>query len=283
MSITDRETPDPPCQNVRVADIRAVVTDLDGTIVRSDGTISAATSRIAAALDIPLLLATARTPAGVRALPQLLPHVTVAICCNGAIGWEPATGQIHWQLAVEPAIVTAIVDCLGRTVPGAGIAAYDGDAWVMNPHYQRIRGRPPRGPGHVTDRIPDRAACAMSICHPTLDVAAISAILVDHGIDPEMLPYGDPSLLDVAPPGVDKGTGLLRALDALGVAAESVIGFGDMPNDLPMLRLIGHPIAVGNAHPEVRAAAGAIAGAVDDDGFAEFLGRTIPGLARSAQ
>jgi hypothetical protein len=265
-----------------VADIRAVVTDLDGTIVRSDGTISVATSQIAAALDIPLLLATARTPAGVRALPQLLPHVAVAICCNGAIGWEVATDRVQWQLSLDAAIVSAIVDCLATAAPGAGIAAYDGSVWAMNPSYQRIRGRSPRGPSQVSDRIPDRPACAMSICHPTLDVAAISAILVDHGFDPEMLPYGDPSLLDVAPPGTDKGTGLRRALDLIGVDAASVIGFGDMPNDLPMLRVVGHPVAVANAHPDVCAAASTVTGSVEQDGFAELLGRTIPGLTRSA-
>jgi hydroxymethylpyrimidine pyrophosphatase-like HAD family hydrolase len=52
---------------VLCAGIRAVITDLDGTIVRPDGTVSLATAvavRALRAARLPLILATARTPAG---------------------------------------------------------------------------------------------------------------------------------------------------------------------------------------------------------------------------
>ena len=35
----------------------------------------------------------------------------------------------------------------------------------------------------------------------------------------------------------------------LGVDAADVVAFGDMPNDLEMLRWAGHGVAMGNAHP----------------------------------
>jgi hydroxymethylpyrimidine pyrophosphatase-like HAD family hydrolase len=44
-----------------------------------------------------------------------------------------------------------------------------------------------------------------------------------------------------------------------------------MPNDLPMLRWAGTAYAMGNAHPDVLAAADHVAPTNDDDGVAETL------------
>ena len=66
----------------------AVVTDLDGTIVRAGGTISEATARACHALrrqGIPVIAATARSPAGVRALTELTPHLTRALTRLGLL------------------------------------------------------------------------------------------------------------------------------------------------------------------------------------------------------
>lgn len=61
---------------VRGMQIRAVVTDVDGTIAREDGLVSAATlraSRALTAVGVPLVAATARTPIGLVALQPLSP------------------------------------------------------------------------------------------------------------------------------------------------------------------------------------------------------------------
>jgi hydroxymethylpyrimidine pyrophosphatase-like HAD family hydrolase len=50
-----------------------------------------------------------------------------------------------------------------------------------------------------------------------------------------------------------------------------------MPNDLPMLEWAGRSYAVANAHPAVRAAAGAHTAANDDDGVALVLERLLAG------
>lgn len=66
-----------------MAGFDAVVTDLDGTVIRRDGTVSEATLHAAQLLKeraVPLLAATARTPAGVNALHTLAPFLTFAVC-----------------------------------------------------------------------------------------------------------------------------------------------------------------------------------------------------------
>lgn len=71
--------------------------------------------------------------------------------------------------------------------------------------------------------------------------------------------------------GVDKGTGIARTLELLGHSHESTYGFGDSENDLPMLRAVDMPVAMGNALPSVKAAARYITDSVEDDGVVTAL------------
>jgi hydroxymethylpyrimidine pyrophosphatase-like HAD family hydrolase len=88
-----------------VAGFDAVVTDLDGTVIRRDGTVSETNLHAAHVLTergVPLLAATARTPAGVNALHTLSPFLTFAVCCSGAVGYVPATTTLVWCEAYGP-------------------------------------------------------------------------------------------------------------------------------------------------------------------------------------
>lgn len=58
--------------------------------------------------------------------------------------------------------------------------------------------------------------------------------------------------LDIMPPGVNKGTGLRRMLDSLGIPPEKCMAVGDNDNDREMLQLAGFPVAVRSAKPSIR-------------------------------
>ncbi|GLZ81302.1 hydrolase [Actinorhabdospora filicis] len=77
--------------------------------------------------------------------------------------------------------------------------------------------------------------------------------------------------VELCPPGHDKGTGLAFVAERLGVAAEDVLVFGDARNDLPMFAWAGRSVAMGNAHPEVKAAATDHTESNLEDGVARFL------------
>ena len=86
-----------------------------------------------------------------------------------------------------------------------------------------------------------------------------------------MAVLGGPKIIEIAAAGVSKATGLARLCGNLGIDPTEVIAFGDMPNDLPMLRLAGRAVAVANAHPEVLAAAHEITASNDEDGVAQRI------------
>ena len=82
---------------------------------------------------------------------------------------------------------------------------------------------------------------------------------------------GAHGLAEITGPGVTKAAGLARWAGARGIGSADVWAFGDMPNDLPMLRWAGRSYAVSNAHPDVLAAASHRCPANSEDGVAWAL------------
>lgn len=76
---------------------------------------------------------------------------------------------------------------------------------------------------------------------------------------------------DITAAGADKGAALLDIAGHIGVSPEETMAFGDGGNDVTILRAAGVGVAMGNAAPGVKAAAGYVTAAVDDDGIAKAL------------
>jgi hydroxymethylpyrimidine pyrophosphatase-like HAD family hydrolase len=85
-------------------------------------------------------------------------------------------------------------------------------------------------------------------------------------------------MLELALPGVNKAVTLAEYAAALGIGAEDVVAFGDMPNDIEMLRWAGHGYAMASGHPEAIRAAGQEAPHFDDDGVAQVLESRLASL-----
>lgn len=79
------------------------------------------------------------------------------------------------------------------------------------------------------------------------------------------------SFINMTPAGVDKGDALRRVAAAYDVPLEQCMMIGDSENDLPAMRTAGTAIAMGNAEPDVRAAAKYIVSHVDEAGLVEAL------------
>ena len=84
-------------------------------------------------------------------------------------------------------------------------------------------------------------------------------------------PGRDAPLLDVLPAGWDKGAAVELILNELGISRDDAMAFGDSENDLAMLAAVGIPVAVGNADPEVKAAACRVIGPCTDESVAHEL------------
>lgn len=71
--------------------------------------------------------------------------------------------------------------------------------------------------------------------------------------------------------GVSKGSAMREIAATYRVDMRDVMYVGDSGNDLSALRVVGHPIAMGNANPQVIEAAERTVGHVDEAGLADAL------------
>lgn len=83
------------------------------------------------------------------------------------------------------------------------------------------------------------------------------------------------SFVEVLPLGTSKAAALEWLAARLGVAREEVLAVGDERNDIEMLAWAGTGVAMGNAHPEVKAVADWVTAPVEEDGCALAIERFV--------
>lgn len=83
-------------------------------------------------------------------------------------------------------------------------------------------------------------------------------------------PAGD-EWIDFMNPGVDKGTGILRLCEYLGVELEDALALGDTDNDAEMLDAVGHACLVSNAERRMWEHADFLAPSNNERGVAQVM------------
>lgn len=81
--------------------------------------------------------------------------------------------------------------------------------------------------------------------------------------------------IDVMHRGVNKGNGLKHLLEALHIAPEDIVTFGDYHNDIQMLELAGRSYAVSNAHDDVKQIADEVIGSNNENSVMNQIQKLI--------
>ena len=97
-------------------------------------------------------------------------------------------------------------------------------------------------------------------------------LTLSHSLSPVM---PDTSFLNVTPEGVDKGAAVRAVAGEYGVPLDRVMMVGDGANDVPVMQIVGAPVAMGNAEPAARDAARYHVGDVDRGGLLEALALAV--------
>ena len=101
------------------------------------------------------------------------------------------------------------------------------------------------------------------------DEARLRAALDRAGVEADLVRNRDRVM--ALPRGVSKASGVLAALEALGVDASRVVALGDGENDAVLFQAVGRGVAVANAAPELLRVADEVTRAPGGDGVAEWL------------
>ena len=257
---------------------RLVATDIDGTLIRSDRTLSRRTAdvldRISAA-GTPVAIVTGRP---VRWLPQLYDQMhepLPAVCANGAVVYDPDTDSVLRTTPLDTDLLVDVARRLRDAVPDVVLAVEVEDgrgfahesSWPLHADDHTVRAI--SDPAELTS-VPAVKLLARSGTQSDPDAFAelVSASL---GTIAETTHSSFSGLVEISAAGVTKAAGLAWLCEREGIEAADVLAFGDMPNDVPMLSWVGRAVAVGNAHPAVRAVADDVTLSNDEDGVAAYL------------
>ncbi|WP_328463871.1 Cof-type HAD-IIB family hydrolase [Actinoplanes sp. NBC_00393] len=262
-----------------MAPFQLVATDIDGTLITSERTISQRTLDVLAQVPVPVVLVTGRPLRWLDQLYDQLPAPLPAVCANGAVIYDPHTDEVLRTESLPVDLLLDVTKRLRDTIPDVSLAVEveDGRSFVHEPtwtirweHDHRVRVI--ASPEELTSVPAVKLLARSATADPDEFLELISTTL---GGLAEATRSSSSALVEISAVGVTKAAGLAWLCEREGVTAEQVVAFGDMPNDIPMLSWAGRAVAMGNAHPALRAVADEVTLSNDEDGVADYLSRAF--------
>ncbi|WP_426997645.1 HAD family hydrolase [Pseudarthrobacter sp. N5] len=267
--------------------MRLVASDIDGTILGHDGKISDRTIRAFHACreaGVELVFVTGRPPRWLHPLQDQLGHAGTVICSNGAVVWDLEADKVVSARTLALDAVLEARRIIKALRPSALFAAETLTGFHLEPGFIEIESSE-----ILTEFKPAPLADTLTAEDGVVKFLAI----VRDGTADEFLAEVAPAvahlaasthsaptvaLLELSLPGVNKAVTLAEYAASLGIGAADVVAFGDMPNDIEMLRWAGDGYAMASGHPEAIRAAGQQAPHFDDDGVAQILEAKLAAL-----
>jgi Cof subfamily protein (haloacid dehalogenase superfamily) len=253
--------------------------DLDGTLVDDHNTISEAverTVREAGLAGVKIVLVSGRPQVAALPIFRQLGLALPLISSGGAQVSDPASGRViaHFQPPTDD--IRRLV-ALARH--GSLTLVYQTPEEVFgegSPEILEVLRTAVRIPiQQVEDGL---VACPdpikVTVCGPRQRLDQVRAEMERLSLALSSVLSG-PEYLEVTAKGVSKGRALRSVAEFLGVPMQQILVIGDAPNDISMFAEAGLAVAMGNAPPEVQAAAAVVAPAIEDDGVAWALRRFV--------
>ena len=272
------------------AEIRLLISDVDGTLVTDDKRLTervVAAARALEAAGIALAITSSRPAVGMRMLIAPL-HLTTPIAAfNGGLIVTPDKLEPIERNAIPAEVARRAVDFLaGR---GAGVWLFTERDWLVRDRsaaYVDHEIRTVRMEPKVVENF-DRPGVidhAFKIVGASADfdrLARCEGELADALGATATVKRSQLYYLDVTHPLANKGHAARRLSELLGVAPAAIAAIGDGENDIAMFEVCGFAVAMGNGGEEVKRAADCVTASNAEDGFAVAVERFIvPRAAR---
>jgi Cof subfamily protein (haloacid dehalogenase superfamily) len=269
------------------ARIRALFLDIDGTLAGSDSVISPAVLhaiRSARSHGCEVVLCTGRTR--FRTVPiaeQIGPPLGYVITSNGGVLAHLGTGDIIYRHLLDVHLALEVI----RTMRDAGAEPFvyedsdmpgiEGARVLYHPELDTSRtdflDSRYRPHADLMSDLPFRPVSVSAYGAPEV-MRPLSAHLRDRLSENVSIVESGTEYawgVEVYVSGISKQTGLEMLAARLDVAQEEIMAIGDHINDIEMLTWAGWGVAMGNAQPEVKAAADWITDSFAEDGAARAI------------
>ena len=260
-------------------DYKIVLSDIDGTLLTSEHHVLPRTAdaiRQVVARGIPFALVSARMPEAITPIIEEIGTRAAAICYNGALIITPEGVEIH-DARMSYAHTDTVLNLIAQSYPAASMSYYAGHTWYVRDRADPDVRREERITT-VTSVEADFASLIAADILPNKLFAMGTPALVARmegelsSVFPELsIMRSLPHLLEIIERTVSKATGIEILLAHYGIDRSEALAFGDNYNDIPMLRYVGHSVAMGNAPEEIKGIAGSVTEGNDADGIYHFL------------
>ena len=272
--------------------IDLVVLDLDGTILdpyKSTAFSPAIVKTVKAVQDlgIPVTIGTGRAFGMVRDYAPQLGITIPVLTTQGAVIGDPVTGKVLFEKLLPLEAARKAADWIDRQhrvtaiyIPDTdgSVAVYQNVAGTDHDFYDHCFGTPRIMVESFTSLVaaPDAKAPVKFITIDNPDAGDQIVPELTQLLSPELyITRTHPILVEGTAQGVDKGSGLRKLCQILGVNPQHVMAIGDSDNDIPLLQAAGFPVAMGNATEGVQAAAKWIAPTIEEDGAAVAMEKFV--------
>jgi phosphoglycolate phosphatase (TIGR01487 family) len=214
--------------------IRALAVDIDGTLTDEKRIISPSAVEAVSSLEIPVVLTTGNTHCFTRTMAIMLGTPLVFIAENGGV---VSYSDNEMEMVADINICEAAFQELSRE-------------FNLTRHDSRYR---------FTDITLKR----------DFDLEAAKAYVLDHNLPVDLIDTFFAVHIKVR--DVDKGTGLRKVAEHMGLSLREFGAIGDSLSDMPMFNLAGFRACVGNSNPRLKAISDYVANADYGAGFAEIV------------
>ena len=247
-------------------EIKMVVTDLDGTLLKNDKSISEQTKAVITKLrrnNILFVIATARP---IRAVKKTLPFIQydAAVFHNGAVVLVGDTPIEGFGILNPLTIIQAVL----KETPRIRIAMEAEDVLYSNFNAEEF------WPGVEYRKTMDfRETEGLTADKIIVEAHSMEEmkLLEKYVPDDLYLQLSENLVAMILNRKATKMNGVRRLAEFYGILPEQIIAFGDDYNDIDMLEACGIGVAVGNALPEVKLVADYICDSNEQDGVAGWL------------
>ncbi|KAI9488021.1 HAD-like domain-containing protein [Zychaea mexicana] len=284
---------------VDLSKVRLVASDLDGTLIVGSfngGNLTQRTIDVLHALEkkgIRIVFASGRpTRTMIPAVEQAGLSNLMVICCNGAQVVDSHTKTIVKKFSIPAHHVQEIVTKVKAALGDEAFIGVECDAQFKCEQGYADKRRPFMNHAHVIVEDPrtdffqteEDTVEKIIIVHKTWPADQLNAYLLEHvfseksWMDVIYPTFSSMHFVEISAAGVSKATAIQYLCEKLDVAKEEVIAFGDMPNDIEMIKFAGIGVAMGNAHAKVQELADMVTVNNVDDGVAVVLEKMLAQL-----
>ena len=268
--------------------IRLIISDIDGTILDDQHQVDPNLKDMIPLLSrekIPFVLASARSPLGMEPIARELGLGDNPLACyNGAlvIKGDPQAYETIIEHPLDKKEIRTFLELVKTEFPSVSINLYSGKDWIANrlDKWVQIEAAITGERPMIQNELIPVLNAQMPV-HKLLliDEAPVIQKLHDYlqtlGFPKTSFYLSKDNYMEVTAKHVSKEQALYEIAQHYQVPLEQVMTIGDNFNDLPMLRLAGLGVAMGNAPEAVKTKAKTVTKSNNEHGVAEAVEKYV--------